>query len=52
VKTTFWERILSLLNTDMGREYMGQFLTMARDYARAQGFKGNFFIEPKPMEPQ
>ena len=30
---------------------MGQFLTMARDYARAQGFKGNFFIEPKPMEP-
>jgi xylose isomerase len=24
---------------------------MARDYARAQGFKGNFFIEPKPMEP-
>jgi xylose isomerase len=24
---------------------------MARDYARTQGFKGNFFIEPKPMEP-
>ena len=24
---------------------------MARDYARSQGFKGNFFIEPKPMEP-
>jgi xylose isomerase len=24
---------------------------MARDYARAQGFKGNFFVEPKPMEP-
>jgi xylose isomerase len=24
---------------------------MARDYARANGFKGNFFIEPKPMEP-
>ena len=37
----------------MNREldHMGQFLTMARDYARAQGFKGNFFIEPKPMEP-
>ena len=44
---------MSLLNTDMGREldHMGQFLRMARDYARAQGFKGNFFIEPKPMEP-
>ena len=37
----------------MGREldHMGQFLTMARAYARSQGFKGNFFIEPKPMEP-
>jgi len=51
----FWggrEGYMSLLNTDMGREldHMGQFLTMARDYARAQGFKGNFFIEPKPME--
>jgi xylose isomerase len=44
---------MSLLNTDMGRElnHLGQFLRMARDYARAQGFKGNFFIEPKPMEP-
>ena len=30
---------------------MAQFLTMARDYARSKGFKGNFFIEPKPMEP-
>ena len=30
---------------------MGQFLSMARDYARKQGFKGHFFIEPKPMEP-
>ena len=52
----FWggrEGYMSLLNTDMGREldHMGQFLTMARDYARSQGFKGNFFIEPKPMEP-
>lgn len=52
----FWggrEGYMSLLNTDMGREldHMGQFLTMAKDYARAQGFKGNFFIEPKPMEP-
>lgn len=52
----FWggrEGYMTLLNTDMGREldHMGQFLRMARDYARAQGFKGNFFIEPKPMEP-
>lgn len=52
----FWggrEGYMSLLNTDMGREldHMGQFLAMARDYARGQGFKGTFFIEPKPMEP-
>ena len=52
----FWggrEGYMSLLNTDVKREldHMGRFLAMARDYARAQGFKGNFFIEPKPMEP-
>ena len=52
----FWggrEGYMSLLNTDMKREldHMGRFLGMARDYARAQGFKGNFFVEPKPMEP-
>ena len=52
----FWggrEGYMSLLNTDLGREldHMGQFLTMAKDYARAQGFTGTFFIEPKPMEP-
>ncbi len=52
----FWggrEGYMSLLNTDMGKEldHLGQFLTMARDYARKQGFKGSFFIEPKPMEP-
>lgn len=52
----FWggrEGYMSLLNTDMKRElaHMARFLTMARDYARAQGFKGTFFIEPKPMEP-
>ena len=52
----FWggrEGYMSLLNTDMGREldHMAQFLTIARDYARSKGFKGNFFIEPKPMEP-
>lgn len=52
----FWggrEGYMSLLNTDIKREldHMGKFLGMARDYARSQGFKGNFFIEPKPMEP-
>ncbi len=52
----FWggrEGYMSLLNTDMKREldHAGRFLQMARDYARAQGFKGSFFIEPKPMEP-
>lgn len=52
----FWggrEGYMSLLNTDMQREreHMAQFLHMAKDYARAQGFEGTFFIEPKPMEP-
>jgi xylose isomerase len=52
----FWggrEGYLSLLNTDIKREldHLARFLTMARDYARAQGFRGTFFIEPKPMEP-
>ncbi len=52
----FWggrEGYSSLLNTNMKREkeHMGKFLTLARDYARAQGFKGYFLIEPKPMEP-
>ena len=52
----FWggrEGYMSLLNTDMKREldHMGRFLGMARDYARKAGFKGTFFIEPKPMEP-
>ncbi len=52
----FWggrEGYMSLLNTNMKREldHMGRFLAMARDYARKAGFKGTFFIEPKPMEP-
>ena len=52
----FWggrEGYMSLLNTDTKREkeHLGQFLTMARDYARKNGFKGIFLIEPKPMEP-
>ena len=52
----FWggrEGYMSLLNTNMKREldHMAKFLHMAKDYARSQGFKGTFFIEPKPMEP-
>jgi xylose isomerase len=52
----FWggrEGYMSLLNTDMKREidHMAQFLNMARDYARKQGFTGTFLVEPKPMEP-
>ncbi|MFD0861613.1 xylose isomerase [Sungkyunkwania multivorans] len=52
----FWggrEGYMSLLNTDMKREqeHFARFLHMCRDYARKQGFKGTFFIEPKPMEP-
>ena len=52
----FWggrEGYMSLLNTDQKREkqHMATMLTMARDYARSNGFKGNFLIEPKPMEP-
>jgi xylose isomerase len=52
----FWggrEGYMSLLNSDTKREkeHLGQFLTMARDYGRKNGFKGSFLIEPKPMEP-
>ena len=53
---TFWggrEGYMSLLNTDLKKEKdnLARFLTMAKDYARKQGFKGVFYIEPKPMEP-
>ncbi|MCC8132404.1 MAG: xylose isomerase [Tannerellaceae bacterium] len=52
----FWggrEGYMSLLNTDMKREkeHLAMMLTIARDYARKNGFKGTFLIEPKPMEP-
>lgn len=52
----FWggrEGYMSLLNTDMKREkeHLAMMLTKARDYARSKGFKGTFFVEPKPMEP-
>ena len=52
----FWggrEGYMSLLNTNMKREkeHMAKFLHAAKDYARKNGFKGTFFIEPKPCEP-
>jgi xylose isomerase len=52
----FWggrEGYMSLLNTNMKREkeHFARFLHIAKDYARANGFKGTFFIEPKPAEP-
>lgn len=52
----FWggrEGYACLHNTDMKRElaHFARFLTAARDYGRSIGFKGSFFIEPKPMEP-
>ena len=52
----FWggrEGYYTLLNTQMQREkdHLANMLKAARDYARANGFKGTFLIEPKPMEP-
>lgn len=52
----FWggrEGYMSLLNTDQKREkeHLATMLRMARDYGRSKGFKGNFLVEPKPMEP-
>ena len=52
----FWggrEGYMSLLNTNMKREkeHLAKFLHTAKDYARRNGFKGKFFIEPKPCEP-
>ncbi len=53
---TFWggrEGYMTLWNTDTKREqeHLGTFFRMARDYGRKIGFKGTFYIEPKPMEP-
>jgi hypothetical protein len=33
------------------QEHLARFLHMAVDYAKAIGFKGQFYIEPKPKEP-
>ena len=52
----FWggrEGYMSLLNTDMKKEldHIARFFHLAKDYARSQGFTGDFLIEPKPAEP-
>lgn len=52
----FWggrEGYSTLLNTDLKREvaHLAKFLHMAADYKKAIGFKGQFYIEPKPKEP-
>ncbi|HEX4851055.1 MAG TPA: xylose isomerase, partial [Puia sp.] len=52
----FWggrEGYMTLLNTNTKREkeHLARFLHTAKDYARQNGFKGVFLIEPKPMEP-
>jgi xylose isomerase len=53
---TFWggrEGYMTLLNTDLKREqaHLAAFLHMAVDYKKKIGFKGQFYIEPKPKEP-
>ncbi len=52
----FWggrEGYTTLLNTDLQREmdHLGAFLHMAVDYKKKIGFRGPFYIEPKPKEP-
>ncbi len=53
---TFWggrEGYETLLNTDYGLEQdnFARMLQMAVDYKKEIGFKGQFYIEPKPKEP-
>lgn len=52
----FWggrEGYDTLLNTDMGLELdnMARLMRMSVEYGRSIGFKGDFYIEPKPKEP-
>ncbi len=52
----FWggrEGYETLLNTDMALECdnLARMLKMAVEYGRKKGFKGDFYIEPKPKEP-
>jgi len=53
---TFWggrEGYSTLLNTDIKREvdHLARFLHLAVDSKKQIGFKGQFYIEPKPQEP-
>ena len=53
---TFWggrEGYATLWNTDMKREveHLATFLHMAVEHKKKIGFKGPFYIEPKPREP-
>ncbi|MFN7560393.1 MAG: xylose isomerase [Prosthecobacter sp.] len=53
---TFWggrEGYATLWNTDMKREvdHLARLLHMAVDYKKQIGYKGPFYIEPKPREP-
>ena len=53
---TFWggrEGYMTLLNKDMKREqeHLAKFLNLAVAYKKQIGFKGQFYIEPKPKEP-
>lgn len=53
---TFWggrEGYMTLLNTDLKREqdHLARLLHLAVDYKKQIGFKGQFYIEPKPKEP-
>jgi xylose isomerase len=53
---TFWggrEGYDTLLNTNMGLEVdnMARFLKLTTEYGRSIGFKGAYYIEPKPKEP-
>ena len=53
---TFWggrEGYSTLWNTNMKREldHLAKFLHMAVEYKQKIGFKGQFYIEPKPREP-
>lgn len=53
---TFWggrEGYSTLLNTDLKREqeHLARLLHLAVAYKKQIGFKGQFYIEPKPKEP-
>jgi xylose isomerase len=52
----FWggrEGYSNLYNTDLKREldHLGRFFHMAVEYKKAIGFRGPFYLEPKPKEP-